>query len=393
MPHYQSHGMVPPKRFRRVRRPNGRIFYEHIMTAEGFEAESSILYRLSQPARILHTEIGRAEPPRFADTVGNMLFQVERVQAGGDFLSARNQVLVSDEVVFSIAKPDKPMTDFYRNAWCDELITVVEGSGTMRSVFGEIRYEALDLILVPRGDTVQWTPDPGPQVLAVVESRSPMGVPPKFLKSNGQFRDDAPYHERDIRVPKLVDPIEEAGEYTLFVKTGDQTNRLVVDRHPFDVAGWDGYYYPYAISMRDYEPLTGSIHLQPDQYMAFLSKQTMVALITPRRLPEHPDTTPSQAYHQNIDFDEILYRFSGSTGATELGGGTFTLHQKGYDHGPKPGFEDLPRREAQDAWALMVDTTAHLRPTAASTKVMDDRYQRMYLEGKSARESAQIPNR
>lgn len=382
MPQYQSQGIVPQKRFRRVRQPNGKIYYEHIMSGEGFEGDSSILYRLSQPARVLSTEIERNNPLELANHAGNLLFEVERVSPGGDFLCARQPMLFSEEIVFSIAKPDSAMSDFYRNSWCDELVTVVEGSGILRSQFGDIRYDALDMVLVPRGDTVQWLPDPGPQILAVVESRSPLAIPPKFLKSNGQFRDEAPYHERDIRLPKLADPVDEVGEYAIRIKTAEQMTSIIVDRHPFDVAGWDGFYYPYAISMRDYEPLTGSIHLLPDQYMAFLSKQTMIAVITPRRLPEHPDTTPMQPFHQNVDIDEILYRFSGSTGVTELGGGTFTLHPKGYDHGPKPGFEEMPRREAQDAFALMLDTQAHLRPTLAGEDAMDKNYQKMYLEGK-----------
>lgn len=34
--------------------------------------------------------------------------------------------------------------------------------------------------------------------------------------------------------------------------------------HPFDVVGWDGFVYPFALSIHDFEPITeGSINHHP----------------------------------------------------------------------------------------------------------------------------------
>jgi len=381
MPHYQAQGLLPQKRFTTVKRPGGGIYYEHIISAEGFDAEESIIYRLAMPTRILRKRV-EVIRRNFPDVLtGNALFHVASVPESGDYFSARKEMLFSDDLIFSIAKPTASMANFYRNAVADELVTVIEGAGVMRSVFGEIAYGPLDIICIPRGHTIQWLTDGSPQILAITESRSSLRVPAKFLKPNGQYRDDAPFHERDIRAPQLVDPIEEDGELEILIKGIDTVTNAIVQHHPFDAVGWDGGYYPWALNLANYEPKAGRVHLLPDQFMAFQTPETMISFITPRRLADHPESTPLQPYHQNAHFDEILYRFSGSTGETEPGGGTFTLHPQGFDHGPKPGFEGSPPRSYQEAWGLMVDTRAHLRVTLTAQEHMDESYDQMYLTG------------
>ena len=39
------------------------------------------------------------------------------------------------------------------------------------------------------------------------------------------------------------------------VRDGYQT--YVLDYHPFDVVGWDGYVYPWTFNIHDFEPITG----------------------------------------------------------------------------------------------------------------------------------------
>jgi homogentisate 1,2-dioxygenase len=384
MPQYLRHGLTPQKRYTYLRRPDGRQYYEHIITADGFQGAASLLYRLHSPARMTGVQPvaatgGRAKPVE--GLVLNMLCKVgDLPPAGGDFVSARQPIYVSDDIVFSIAKPDRQMQGFYRNAAADELVVVIQGSGVFQSVYGDIAYDELDVLFVPRGDTVRWLPDAGPQVLAVIESRSPLNVPADFLKANGQFHEHSPYHERDLRTPSFREPIDEEGDFPVLIKSGDDFAQLQMDRHPFDVVGWDGYLYPFALNLRDYEPRGGRISLLPDQYALFSNASTLITCITPRRLPDHPEACNLQPFHQNIDFDEILYRFSGSTGLTEPAGGTVTLHPRGFGHGPKPGFENLAPRTYQEAWGLMLDTKAVLRPTAAALAGSDSNYVRRSIE-------------
>lgn len=383
MPYYQARGKFPQKRFTTsLRKPSGAIYYEHFFTAEGFNGASSLQYALRAPSRV--TRIEPAAPATLAawdvPMSQNLLFHVGRFPKGGDFLDARVPSIFGDDFVFSVAKPDAPMSGFYRNGFADEVVLCVQGAGVLQSTFGNLRYGELDVLVVPRGDTVRWMPDPGvPQSFVVMETTSPVQIPPGFLKPNGQLRDNASYHERDIRAPELPDPVDEEGEFPIRLKMGERVETHVLDHHPFDIVGWDGCFYPFALNLRDYEPLSGRISLMPDQYQLFVTGTALVTCITPRRLADHPETAKMQPYHQNIDYDEILYRFSGRTGDSEPEPGTFTLHPRVSVHGPKPGFEDLPTRTFQDAYGFMIDTRTLLRPTTQAKAASEADYTRTYL--------------
>lgn len=390
MPFYQSRGRLPRKRFTTsLRPPSGGIYYEHYFTADGFTGAASLQYLIRAPSRVLRIEGAQSCAVQHADVPlsANLLFLVSRLSRGGDFLAARLPALAGQGFVFSVAKPDAPMTGFYRNAFADEVVLCTQGSGRLQSTFGELVYRELDVIVVPRGDTVRWMPDSGvAQSFVILESASPVRVPPGFLKPNGQFRDNAGYHERDIRAPELQDPVDEEGEFPIRVKMGDRIETHILDHHPFDVVGWDGHFFPFAINLEDYEPLSGRIALMPDLYQLFVTDDTMITCITPRRLADHPEAAKMQPYHQNIDYDEILYRFSGRTGGTEPEPGTFTLHPRASVHGPKPGFENLPTRTYQDAYGFMIDTRILLRPTVEAMAAVDEAYARTYLESTAVRQ-------
>ena len=172
MPHYLAQGNIPKKRFTAFRRPNGKIYYEHLINAEGFAAESSLLYRLHAPSRVTRVE---SMKPLSLQSGGNpiarnFLFKIEGLGRPGDFVDSRVPALFSGEdLIFNVSKPTKPMDRFYCNTAFDELILVTKGSGTFRSIFGDIPYEPLDLIHVPRGDLVRWDCDPVPHEMIVVE--------------------------------------------------------------------------------------------------------------------------------------------------------------------------------------------------------------------------------
>jgi homogentisate 1,2-dioxygenase len=194
MPHYLSHGQVPKKRFTAFRKPDGKMYYEHLINSEGFAAESSLLYRINAPSRVARVENMKplSLAPGGNPIARNFLFKLDKLGKTGDFIESRVPALFSGEdLIFNVSKPTKSMDRFYCNVSSDELILVTKGTGLLQSIFGDIPFEPLDLILVPRGDVIRWQVDSGPHELIVVESRSPIRPPRGFLKSNGQFDDHA----------------------------------------------------------------------------------------------------------------------------------------------------------------------------------------------------------
>ena len=67
----------------------------------------------------------------------------------------------------------------------------------------------------------------------------------------------APYYHRDIHAPTELRTHRERGEFVVKVRVSDGYQTYVLDYHPFDVVGWDGYVYPWTFSIHDFEPITG----------------------------------------------------------------------------------------------------------------------------------------
>jgi homogentisate 1,2-dioxygenase len=389
MPHYQSRGLIPKKRFTVLRKPDGQMYYEQLLSTEQLMPESSLLYRLYAPSRVARVE---SRPSTRLDSPGrpvarSLLFRPDRIESSGDFLEARVPALFSDErLIFNVARPTKPMENFYCNIAADELILVIKGSGTVETTFGDIPYREFDLVHIPRGVTYRWVSDPVPHDLGVVESQSPIRPPKGFIKANGQLEEGASYHERDLRTPILREPRDIKGEFEVVTRSGTELASSYLDHHPFDVAGWDGCYYPFAFNLKDYEPISGRIFLLVDRYQLFATDEAAFVAVVPRRLADIPDAA-TNPFHHNVLCDEVLYRIAGVTSPTDTGVGTFTLTPRGVLHGPKPGFEKLPPRTHFELWGLLMETHLVLKPSTQAMAACDASYSRAALDDQLATNS------
>jgi homogentisate 1,2-dioxygenase len=380
MAYYQRRGRVPAKRFTTLANDHGGIFYEELMTSSGFEGPSSLLYRLRQPTRVLRTVPGAVVGLHAAGdaTVRNHLLNVDRVTSSGDELAARTPLYFNDDLVYSLSHPTESSERFVRDAFADELLVIVEGTRVIEAMFGDLDYGPLDVVHVPRGATWRLRPTAGPQTMVVLETSTPCVPPPRYRNAAGQFLARSLYSERDLRLPELQSPHAEAGEFTITVKTGDSVTNYVMANHPFDVVGWDGALYPYALNLADLEPLSGRVHLMPDMHQIFVATGVLISGITPSRMPDHPAAYPAQSDH-SADCDEIYYRFGSDDGSKIPGVGTITMHTRAGAHGPKPGFEHRPLPERGHLFGLILDVTRPLSLTAAAMAADDPDYVQAWL--------------
>jgi homogentisate 1,2-dioxygenase len=379
LPYYQRNGVLPPKRYTVVRRPSGEIYHEELLGTDGFIGESSALYHFHPPTRVARIEPLQApELKPWDGPLANLLFQPDLLPEGGDFLTARVPLFFGADVIYSVARPDKETDEFYRNGAADELVVVAEGSGEVLTPFGRLAYGQYDLVVIPRGVTTHWIPN-GTQRLVIIETRTPLTAPERYRSPAGQLLDSAPYHERDIRPPIFEEPVDREGEFPLLIKAGDRIARYFFDRHPFDIVGWDGFFYPYVLSMRDFEAISGTVHPLPDQYQIFGADGVAISCLVPHPGASHPDASPAQAHHMNLDYDEVLHRFDVAGSSREPRGGTVTLHPRGLAHGPKPGYEQAEPPRYMSSWGIMVDARRPLRPTMSAMNVSDEGYAAMWL--------------
>lgn len=384
MPFYHVLGRIPRKRHVQFRDAGGALVYEELFGNEGFSGLSSILYHIRRPVQVRSSEILRRLEWVATDDRGlkHRHFRTSGIPAGGDAVTGRTPLLYNGDVAVSIAMPTATAASFYRNGQADEIVYVSDGSGTLESFFGLLPYRRGDYVVIPRGTIHRWIPENVAHRLLVIESRGVVRTPARYRNRHGQLLEHSPYCERDIRRPNWMEPRDEAGSFEVLVKQGNALHRFVYASHPFDVVGWDGYLYPWALNIEDFEPITGRIHQPPPVHQTFEGDGFVVCSFVPRLYDYHPEAIPAPYHHTNIGTDEVIYyardRFMSRKGIEY---GSITLHPDGVPHGPHPGtIEASIGRKATDELAVMIDTFKPLTISRDAAAVEDPNYLRSWLE-------------
>ena len=167
------------------------------------------------------------------------------------------------------------------------------------------------------------------------------------------------------------------------VKQRDQLTEVMLDHHPFDVIGWDGYYYPYAFSIHDFEPIVGRVHEPPPVHQTFQGDNFVVCSFCPRPYDFGEDSIPAPYNHSNVMSDEVIYyaksEFMSRKGVEY---GSITLHPDGITHGPHPGkYEASIGMKETNELAVMVDTFYPLLVAKEALDIEDPNYSKSWVEG------------
>jgi homogentisate 1,2-dioxygenase len=387
MPSYHRLGEVPRKRHTVFRQPGGELYHEHLMGSRGFSGPASLLYHRRAPTSVLSSQllqkcIWEAEP----ETLLHMRhFQLHRLPAGASPSLSRVPVLYNSGVALSFVQPTKTDEFFYRNAEGDELIFIAEGGGVLESQMGEMGCRPGDYVVIPRGILHRWRLSEEPQRWLIIESASAIRPPNRYCNEAGQFLEHSPYCERDIRRPETLISHDDVGEFRIVVKQYNVLTEVALDHHPFDVVGWDGYYYPWILSIHDFEPIVGSLHQPPPVHQTFQGDDFVVCSFVPRLFDFHPQAVPTPYNHSNVNSDEVIY-YANSEFMSRKGiaFGSLTLHPGGLPHGPQPGrVEESLGKKRTDELAVMVDTFHPLKVARDVLTIEAGEYGRSWLAGSS----------
>jgi homogentisate 1,2-dioxygenase len=382
MPFYQRRGEVPRKRHI-VFRENGRLLTEEVMGLEGFTGNESILYHLESPCRVQElgafTAIEREE--WIPDAHAHRRMNTYDVGPTGDEISGRRTLMWNSDVEISLCRPESSMDYFFRNGEGDEVVFVHEGAGTLETTFGDVPYKEGDYIVVPRGTTYRFVPE-GEQRHLVFETPGLIEIPRRYRNQYGQILEGAPYYHRDIHPPTELNTRRERGEFLVKVRVRGGYQDYVLDYHPFDVVGWDGYLYPWTFSIHDFEPITGRIHQPPPSHQTFQGQNFVICSFCPRHLDFDPEAVPIPYHHSNLQSEEMIYYVSGNFGSRKgISVGSITLHPSGLPHGPAPGLAEkaLGVRETTEL-AVMCDTFRPLKLTTFARDLDDGTYALSWYE-------------
>ena len=383
MPIYHTLGNLPRKRHTVFRRPDGGLYAEELMGHEGFVGTSSLLYHTHPPTTVVNARrvrdvVWEADD---ATSLRHRHFLTAKAPKGGSATLDRTPILFNGDIGMLYVEPVTTDNHYYRNSQADEVVYVVEGSGTLESVFGDLPYKSGDYVVIHRNITHRWKLGSGPTKLLVFESRGHVSWPKRYRNQFGQLLEGAPYCERDIRRPPELHTHDERGEFSVLVKQYNAINELVLDHHPFDVVGWDGYYYPWAFSIHDFEPIVGRIHQPPPVHQTFQGDGFVICSFCPRPYDFDPNAIPAPYNHSNVDSDEVLFYASSEFMSRKgIEYGSITLHPDGIPHGPHPGRTEASLGATRtDELAVMLDTFRPLRVAREAVGIEDKDYHKSWL--------------
>ena len=387
MPFYTRLGKIPHKRHTTFKKPNGEYHYEQLFGTIGFDGMSSLLYHLHRPTIIKEVKASKDVAPKIAvdKNITPLALKGFNVPPTADYLDSRVAVLVNNDCHIVLASPTQSLRSyFYKNADADEMIFVHNGTGTLRTQLGNITFGYGDYLVIPRGMIYQIDFDTVDNRLFIVESYRPLYTPKRYRNYFGQLLEHSPYCERDFRTPEKLETHDEVGEFVIKIKKEQALHEVVYATHPFDVVGWDGYNFPYAFSIHDFEPITGRVHQPPPVHQTFETDAFVVCSFCPRLYDYHPESIPAPYNHSNIDSDEVLYYVDGDfMSRNHVEKGLITLHPGGIPHGPHPGaMERSIGQTKTDELAVMVDTFRPLKVTEAAMKLDDGTYFGSWMEDK-----------
>jgi homogentisate 1,2-dioxygenase len=307
------------------------------------------------------------------------------VPAGGDAVAGAMPLMGNNDVVISVARPDKPMDYWYKFAHGDYFYFIHDGTGVLETQYGLLRYRPGDYLVLPTGVIWRVIPDEGvEQRMLVVEAYGHIEPPKRYINRYGQFLEHSPYCERDIRPPDELKTYDELGEFEVRVKARGVVSRFIYEHHPLDVVGWDGHLWPFAFNIEDFEPITGRVHQPPPVHQTFDGPGFVVCSFVPRLFDYHPLSIPAPYNHSNVDSDEVLYYVEGDFMSRKgIERASFTVHPNGIPHGPHPGtYEGSIGKERTDELAVMIDTFRPLRLTRQARELEDERYVYSWLPSK-----------
>lgn len=385
MPFYHRLGEIPPKRHTQFRKPNGELYSEQLFGTIGFDGMSTNSYHMQRPTQVKEIRKQYSVAPKIAleNSIKSYRFRGFQIAPEADYLESRKPVLTNSDCTIILSAPTNKTQDyFYKNTDADELLFIHKGSGKLRTHLGNLDFKYGDYLLIPRGVIYKVDFDTEDNRLFIVESRRPIYTPKRYRNWFGQLLEHSPFCERDLRQPYELETNDEKGDFLIKVKKQDDIFEMIYASHPFDVVGYDGYNYPYAFSIHDFEPITGRIHQPPPVHQTFETDAFVVCSFVPRLYDYHPQSIPAPYNHSNIDSDEVLYYVDGDfMSRSDVEAGHISLHPAGIPHGPHPGtVEKSIGKEGTEELAVMVDTFKPLKVCEAAMGIADESYHKSWLD-------------
>lgn len=323
--------------------------YEREISKEGFFGPAAFFYHRRPPTGWAHFE-GPLRP---------RAFDLNRLNEDHASPWAAPRLLFNAAAEIRFWRLHGPMPALARNADGDQLLFVHEGEGDLFCDYGRIAFETGDYLYLPRGTLWRLHPVAGVRMLMIEATGSHF-----FLPDKGMLGPHAVFDPAMLDTPKMDEAFrahqDVTGEFRIEIKKRNQVSTATYLYNPLDAVGWHGDLAPVRLNLRHIRPvMSHRYHLPPSVHATFVSDRFVVCTFAPRPFESDPGALKVPFFHNNDDYDEVLFHHAGDFFSRDnIGAGMMTFHPSGFTHGPHPKALKnrlKPAKPATDEYAVMID--------------------------------------
>jgi len=322
--------------------------FERELGKEGFYGPATQMYHRHPPTGWKNID-GPLKPTAF-DT--------NKIQALSDSPWEATPLLCNDYFKFRFWKTQTNMNHLVRNGDGDELLFIHHGEAELFCDYGHLHISEGDYLVIPRGTMWRIETASSLSALFIESTNASYQLPDKGLIGNHAIFDPAVLDAPKLDQAFVTQQAEK--EWDIFVKRRGMLSTLTYPYNPLDAVGWHGTLMPVRLNWRDIRPLMSHrYHIPPSAHTTFLSKHFIVCTFTPRPLESDPGALRVPFYHNNDDYEEIIFYHRGEFFSRDnIRPGMITLHPSGITHGPHPKAFAAGKhgtRDKTDEVAVMID--------------------------------------
>jgi homogentisate 1,2-dioxygenase len=247
-----------------------------------------------------------------------------------------------------------------RNADGDFIYFVHLGSGVVITEYGLLKYRPGDYVMIPKCVPHTILPEKESQFFVIENLGGDFREPDRGIAGRNAVYDTAQINPPDLEAQQEFLKKNHMACTVVEAKHSGETTKFTYDDCIYaDIIGWKGDFFPFTLNMDQIMPLMSHrAHLPPSAHTTFVAQNFVVCSFVPRPLESDADALRVPFYHQNIDYDEILFYHNGDFFSRQnLHAGMLSFHPAGFPHGPHPkAIEKVKGKTHTDEYAVMIDT-------------------------------------
>jgi homogentisate 1,2-dioxygenase len=362
--------------------------FEREIGREGFSGAAAHMYHRNPPTAWQSIE-GPIRPRAF-----NPAAAIAATQSPWKAIA----LLGNPRVTMRYWRIDASMPALARNSDGDELLFIHRGAGDFFCDYGHLAFREGDYILLPRGTMWRLELAAPVDVLMVEATGAQYRLPDRGILGRHTLFDpgvlDRPALDEAFRAQKRN------GTWRVEVKRRGQVGVITYPFNPLDAVGWKGDLHPVRLNVQDIRALACErLHLPPSARTTFVSDGFVVCTLTPRPIETDPGAIKLPFFHNNDDYDEVIFYHSGqmSSRGGVIGSGMLTLHPSGVTHGPHPEvlqYMHVHPAKSFENYSVMIDVLDGLEvlpglPKAVEVEAYGDSWRGAIARAPDAQQAAE----